>query len=458
MNRDWKYWENRTVVVLGLARSGLAVAKLLHGLGAKVVANDLKPRTQCPEAGILEELGVPVICGEHPDDLIHDHVDLVVKNPGIPYRAKPVKQALAKGVPVVTEVEIAGWLSQAPIVGITGSNGKTTTTTLVGKMLNAGGLKAVVAGNIGQALTDVVQEVTADQWLVAELSSFQLKGTLKFRPKAAALLNVVPAHLDYHETMEDYIFSKKRIFQNQTPEDVAVLNFDSEVCRQIGESIAGRILWFSRKEQVEQGVFVCGGWIVARLPGQAEQKILPVKEIALRGDFNLENALAATALALSCGCPVSAVEETLRTFRGVEHRLEHVATIQGVQYYNNSKATNAQAAIHSLQSFEEPVVLIAGGLDRGVDFKELVPVLKERVKAVIAYGQTKSIFMERAKEAGIEERHTATDVTEAVGLASRLAGPGDVVLLSPACASWDMYTSFEERGSIFKQAVHSLQI
>lgn len=458
MNRDRKYWENRKVVVLGLARSGLAVAKLLHRLGAKVVANDIKPRVECPEAGILEELGIPVICGEHPDDLVHDNVDLLVKNPGIPYRAKPVEQALAKGIPVVTEVEIAGWLSKAPIVGITGSNGKTTTTTLVGKMLSAGGLEAVVAGNIGQALTDIVQEVKADQWLVAELSSFQLKGTIEFHPKAAALLNVVPAHLDYHETMEDYILSKKRIFQNQTREDVAVLNFDSEVCRQIGESVASQILWFSRKEQVGQGVFVRGGWIATRLPGQPEQGILPVKEVALRGEFNLENALAATAVALSCGCPVSAVQETLRTFRGVEHRLEHVATIQGVEYYNNSKATNAQAAIHSLQSFDEPVVLIAGGLDRGVDFKELVPVFKERVKAVIAYGQTKSIFMERAKEAGIEERHTTTDVKEAVELASRLAQPGDVVVLSPACASWDMYTSFEERGSIFKQAVHSLQV
>ncbi|MBH8598060.1 UDP-N-acetylmuramoyl-L-alanine--D-glutamate ligase [Thermoactinomyces sp. CICC 10523] len=454
---DAQNWAGRFVIVLGLARSGAAVAKLLHRLGAKVLVNELKPRSECESANELESLGIQVICDGHPDDLISDEVDLVVKNPGIPYRAKPVQQALGKGIPVITEVEIAGLLSKGPIIGITGSNGKTTTTTLVGQMLTKGRVKNTVAGNIGQALSDVVQTIEPDEWLVAELSSFQLKGTERFASKIAALLNVFPAHLDYHQTLEDYISSKQKLFLNQTKEDVAIFNLENEICRQVAADCPGRVYWFSRSREVERGVFVSSGMITARMD-EREFPVLPVSEVALKGTFNLENALAATAISLAAGCPVSAIADVLRTFRGVEHRLEYVATVNGVSFYNDSKATNAQAAAKALESFAEPVVWIGGGLDRGVDFKELVPVLKEKVKAMVAYGQTKDILLERGKEADIKEVYTVSTLDEAVVLANRLASAGDVVLLSPACASWDQYTSFEERGSIFKQAVHSLQI
>ncbi|AUS09345.1 UDP-N-acetylmuramoyl-L-alanine--D-glutamate ligase [Laceyella sacchari] len=450
-------WTGRSVVVLGLARSGVAVAKLLHRLGARVVVNDLKPRSACPEANELEALGIPVICGEHPDDLIHEQVEMLVKNPGIPYRAKPVQQALAAGVPVVTEVEIAGALSKAPMIGITGSNGKTTTTSLVGQILTRSQVKCTVAGNIGQALADVVERVTSDEWLVAELSSFQLKGTEQFRPRIAALLNVFPAHLDYHETMEDYVASKRKIFANQEAGDIAVLNADSPVCREVAKTISSDIWWFSRTVPVEQGVYAQDGVIYVINGGQT-QAILPVDEVALHGDFNLENALAATAITLAAGARLDAVAQTLREFHGVEHRLEYVATINGVRYYNDSKATNAQAAIKALEAFTEPVVWIGGGLDRGVDFKELVPVLRGRAKAVITYGQSKSILAERGRDAGVPAVQVVDDLEEAVNRAAGLAQDGDVVLLSPACASWDQYTSFEERGSIFKQAVHRLQV
>jgi UDP-N-acetylmuramoylalanine--D-glutamate ligase len=450
-------WTGRSVVVLGLARSGVAVAKLLHRLGARVVVNDLKPRSACPEASELEALGIPVICGEHPDDLIHEQVEMLVKNPGIPYRAKPVQQALAAGVPVVTEVEIAGALSKAPMIGITGSNGKTTTTSLVGQILTRSQVKCTVAGNIGQALADVVERVTSDEWLVAELSSFQLKGTEQFRPRIAALLNVFPAHLDYHETMEDYVASKRKIFANQEAGDIAVLNADSPVCREVAKTISSDIWWFSRTAPVEQGVYAQDGVIYVINGGQT-QAILPVNEVALHGDFNLENALAATAITLAVGATLDAVAQTLREFHGVEHRLEYVATINGVRYYNDSKATNAQAAIKALEAFTEPVVWIGGGLDRGVDFKELVPVLRGRAKAVITYGQSKSILAERGRDAGVPAVQVVDDLEEAVNRAAGLAQDGDVVLLSPACASWDQYTSFEERGSIFKQAVHRLQV
>jgi UDP-N-acetylmuramoylalanine--D-glutamate ligase len=453
---DSREWKDLSVVVLGMARSGVAVARLLHRLGARVVVNDRKSREECPEAAELERLGISVILGGHPDGLLSEGVDLLVKNPGIPYHVKPVMEALEQGIPVVTEVEIAGLLADSPIIGITGSNGKTTTTTLVGEMLRAGGLNPVVAGNIGRPLAEAVMEAGSNEWLVAELSSFQLKGTRRFRPRIAALLNVYPAHLDYHGSMDDYVESKIRIFRNQTEDDIAVLNAGSEVCKALAGRIKSRIRWFSRTGEVDEGVFVEGERIVWRGPG-GEREVMPVSEILLRGEFNLENALAAAAIALSAGCPAEIVRETLRTFRGVEHRLEYVATVQGVKYYNDSKATNSQAATRALTSFQEPVVWIAGGLDRGVDFKEMVPVLSQRVRAMVVYGQTRDILAQRGREAGVEVIE-AEGVKEATLAASRLARPGEVVLLSPACASWDQHASFEERGSIFKETVHSLQI
>ncbi len=451
-------WAGRHVIVLGLARSGVAVAKLLNDLEAKVLVNDYKPRKQCPEAEELDKLGIPVLCGSHPEDLISDEVDLIVKNPGIPYEAKPVVQAMEKGIPVITEVEIAGALSEGPVIGITGSNGKTTTTTLVGEMLAKSGVKNKVAGNIGQALAEVVRNSTEEEWLVAELSSFQLKGTSSFKPKAAALLNVYPAHLDYHHDMEDYFSSKMKLFQNQTQEDVAVLNRDQLYGRKAAEQIQSDIWWFSRLEEVPKGVFVRDGLVIAKYSNCEEEPVVPVSEIALRGDFNLENVLAAIALSLVAGANVAGICEVLKTFPGVEHRLEYVMTVNDVRYYNDSKATNPQAATKALESFDEPVIWIGGGLDRGIDFKEMVPVFEKKVKAMVVYGQTRDVLVKRGKEAGLEEIHATNDLRNAVKIASRLAVPGDAVLLSPACASWDQYTSFEERGSIFKETVHSLQI
>jgi UDP-N-acetylmuramoylalanine--D-glutamate ligase len=452
-------FQGKNVVVLGLAKSGVAVAKLLHKLGAKVVVNDRKPREKCPEAAELEQLQIPVICGGHPESLIHQGVDVVVKNPGIPYHIPPIQNAFALNIPVITEVEIAGLLSPARIIGITGSNGKTTTTTLVGKMLAQSGVKATVAGNIGQALTDVVQDLSQDEWMVAELSSFQLKGTIHFRPKIGALLNIGEAHLDYHQTFEDYAQSKLKLFANQTAEDYAVINRSAHqtLLKKILDQgkIKAQVVEFSITGEVSCGVFVKNHMIMARMPGREEQTILPVSDVALPGSFNLENALAAAAISLLAGANAEGIQEVLRTFRGVEHRLEYVTTKDGVQYYNDSKATNAQAAMKALLSFDQPIVWIAGGLDRGVDFKELVPVIRERVKAVIAYGQTADILKARAKDAD-KPSFQAKEIEEAVKIAKQVAEPGDIVLLSPACASWDLYTSFEERGIIFKQAVHRL--
>lgn len=468
-------YKDKSVVVIGLARSGAAAAKLLYSWGAKVTVNDAKARELCPEADELEALGISVVCGGHPRDLINKDVELVVKNPGIPYTADPIRQAEELGIEIVTEVELAYVISQAPIIGITGSNGKTTTTTWVGKMLEASGARPIVAGNIGRPLTDAAAEAEKDQWLVAELSSFQLKGTQCFRPRIACLLNVSETHLDYHGTMKDYTASKIKLFANQCKEDVAVLNWDDGECRRLASQLTGTVLPFSTKEQLEDGVFIrrhaesgqLERDIVYRQAGGAMEHILRASEVGIPGAHNLEDALAAAAIAIAARVPLKAIAESLRQFRGVEHRLELVTERKGVLIYNNSKATNATATIKALEGFERPVVLIAGGLDRHKDnpssgFDELIPLFQSKLKGLVALGETKYKLASAAQQAEvghvliIETADPQEAMNQAVQAAADLCEEGDILLLSPCCASWDMFTSFEERGSMFKQSVHNL--
>lgn len=445
----------KRVLVLGMARSGAAVARLLHKHGADVVVNDQKPPSELgQEAEELQKLGIEVIAGGHPEGIVHAGLDFVVKNPGIPYTAAPVAQALALGLPVYVEVEVAYWFAKSPIIGITGSNGKTTTTTLVGRMLDAAGLQPVVAGNIGRALTEVAEEVAADHWLVAELSSFQLLGIEQFRPKIGALLNLYSAHLDYHGTIEEYRKAKLRLFQNQTADDIAVLNWDQPAVREAAVLTKARVVPFSATQGLEEGVFVKDGVIQARMHGR-EISLLKAEDVKLKGQHNLENVLAAAAIALSAGAAPEAVAKAARAFEGVEHRTEFVRRLDGVDFYNDSKATNAEAASRAIGGFAGNVVLIAGGLDRGTTFPELVPVFEKSVKHVVAIGQAADKLLAVAEQAGVPGQKAAT-LEEAVQAAAQAAVSGDVVLLSPACASWDMFGSFEERGSMFKKAVHTL--
>ncbi|MBN2983371.1 MULTISPECIES: UDP-N-acetylmuramoyl-L-alanine--D-glutamate ligase [Cohnella] len=474
-------YRGRRVVVLGLARSGVAAAKLFHRAGAVVVANDRKPREQCPEASELEALGISVVCGGHPDDLVTRETALLVKNPGIPYTAPPLVRAAELGVEIVTEVEVAAAISPAPIVGITGSNGKTTTTTWTGRLLEAAGLKPLVAGNIGRPLTDAVSEVSPDGWLVAELSSFQLKGTSAFRPRIACLLNVAETHLDYHGTMDDYVGSKAKMFANQTADDVAVYNADDEACRRLAGSLNARTLPFSLTQSLARGVCVEPPYLSARpaegeapedesrrmivyRPGDGtETAILPVARLGLPGRHNAANALAAIAIALSAGASPERLAAPLETFAGVEHRLEYVGTFRGVKYYNDSKATNPTATAMSIASLPAPLVLIAGGLDRGSDYMELLPSFRDRLKAVVAIGETREKIGKVAEKAGLRSVRIVDPVEDAadtlrlaVKEAAGLAEEGDTVLLSPACASWDMFASYEVRGRIFKESAHTL--
>ncbi|MBW7473650.1 UDP-N-acetylmuramoyl-L-alanine--D-glutamate ligase [Paenibacillus oenotherae] len=472
-------YRNKRIVVLGLAKSGVSVAKLFHKLGAAVTVNDSKERHLCPEADELDALGVSVICGGHPDGLITKETALVVKNPGIPYSVPPVRQAIELGIEVVTEVEVAYLLSPAPIIGITGSNGKTTTTTWIGEMLEAAGMKPIVAGNIGTPLCEAAQTADEDNWIVAELSSFQLKGTSAFRPKVSLLLNVVETHLDYHGGMDDYIASKAKLFANQTAQDTAVINADDPICRQLVEegNIVANIIPFSITQSLGYGVCIEPPFpddltvsaddaeriIVWRDRDAGDYPILPVHELGIPGRHNAANALAAIAGCLAAGAEIESLLKPLREFRGVEHRLEFAGEHKGVAYYNNSKATNPTATIIALRSFPGRIVLIAGGLDRGSDYMELLPHFRDQTKAVVALGETRGKIARVAELAGLtnviivepEEDAEAT-LHRAVREAASIAEPGDIVLLSPACASWDMFKSYEQRGRIFKQSAHTL--
>ncbi|MBP1930657.1 UDP-N-acetylmuramoyl-L-alanine--D-glutamate ligase [Ammoniphilus resinae] len=452
--REWI--KNKNVLVLGLAKSGLAVSKLLIRLGAHVTVNDQKEEHPENHLSELKALGVKVILGGHPEGLIHKGIDLIVKNPGIPYTAGPVQEGIKTEIPIITEVELAYWISKSPIVGITGSNGKTTTTTLVGEILAKANRAPIVAGNIGTVLCEQAETVKEDQVLVAELSSFQLKGTLLFQPQVACLLNVIPAHLDYHKTWEDYITSKGKLFSNMTADQIGVFNADNEGARDVASTAPCQVMWFSRLQSVDFGAYVENEAIVFRSE-QGKEEIIAISQIAIPGTHNLENALAATAICKSLGVEGKIIAEVLASFQGVEHRLEFVSEIDMVKYYNDSKATNSSATMKALQSFQNPIVLIAGGLDRGYDFMELIPMLKERVKGLVAYGQTKERFRHIGELAGLKYLVIVDTVEQAVLEARKVANAGDIVLLSPACASWDMHASFEERGSIFKESVHMLK-
>ncbi len=462
MKHPAKY-QGEHVVILGMARSGCAAAKLFHELGAIVTVNDRKPLAECPEAEELSALGIRVICGYHPADLLDDHVQLVVKNPGIPYVAEPLQQAAARGIEIVTEVEVAYMMTDVPIIGITGSNGKTTTTSWVYEILSAAGLKPLVAGNIGRPMCEVVTDAVDPAWLVSELSSFQLKGTIAFRPKISCLLNFTETHLDYHGSLDDYWNSKLKLFANQTQDDKAVLSRDDPAVYALAGKLDAEVMLFSLQHELEYGMFVHNERIVFRDLAGDRHELLAVRDIGIPASFNVENALAAAAISRQAGAPLEVISEQLRAFRGVPHRLEFVRELRGIKYYNNSKATNALATRKALDAFDRPVVLIAGGLDRGADFHDLMTVFRERVKALVLIGETKEKLQAVGEQAGVaricvmaDKSDAAQLMREAVEQASHLASPGDVIMLSPACASWDMFTSFEERGRMFKESVHNL--
>ncbi|MDN4523515.1 UDP-N-acetylmuramoyl-L-alanine--D-glutamate ligase [Fictibacillus fluitans] len=439
------------VLVLGLAKSGFAAAKLLKSYGAEVIVNDRTPFEENEQAKILSNEGYEVICGEHPVALLERATDFVVKNPGIPYSNPIVSEAVKRGIPVITEVEIAGLVSRADMIGITGSNGKTTTTTLVGEMLKNSGRKPVVAGNIGTVLSEVADRSTASEIIVAELSSFQLMGTSAFAPKIAVLLNLFEAHLDYHGSFEEYAAAKGKIFSNQNENDFSIYNQDDAMVTKLALQSKGAKVPFSVKSECPDGAYIKAEKLYFK-----EEEIIELKEIVLPGQHNLENILAAVAASKLAGATNEQIQETLKTFTGVKHRLQFVETIEGRKFYNDSKATNILATQKAISAFGQKIILLAGGLDRGNEFDDLIPQLKQ-VKTIILFGQTAPKLERAAKAAGIEEIKLVDNVEEAVPAAYQSSSEGDIILLSPACASWDQFKTFEQRGDIFINSVHKLK-
>ncbi|MDW7652209.1 MAG: UDP-N-acetylmuramoyl-L-alanine--D-glutamate ligase [Bacillota bacterium] len=447
----------KNVVVIGLARSGLASAALLADLGARVVINDRK--TAGEAAAELESLkgitGIHFTGGGHPAEIVGPDVALVVKNPGVPMGLPPLQRAFELGIPVITEVELAYWLMDAPIVAITGTNGKTTTTALTGEIFRAAGRKTVIAGNIGLPLTTVAKDSAVDDVVVAELSSFQLEGTIRFRPRLSAILNITPDHMDHHGSMEAYTEAKARIFLNQSGEDAAVLNADDAVTYGLRSRPTCAVYLFSRKREVEKGAFVREKQLVLR-DNEREVSVCRVDEIRIPGAHNLENALAASLLAWLGGVSADVIARTLRSFPGVPHRLEVVRSLHDVLFINDSKGTNTDAAIKALEAFPNRKILIAGGYDKGGSFASLAEQIKTHVGHTVLLGQVAKRLAAELAEKGYAAYTFADTLEDAVTLAFREAKPGDVVLLSPACASWDMFRDYEERGERFKEAVWKL--
>ncbi len=446
--------EGKHVLVVGFGRSGQGSALALSAQGARVTVTDARKESDfAPLLPRLRAAGIRWEFGAHREQSFLG-ADLLVVSPGVPPTLPPLVRARAKGVPLLGEMEIAYRLTSAPFLAVTGTNGKSTVTALTGEILRRAGKRVFVGGNIGNALTSGLSEMATSEWIVAEVSSFQLETTEAFRPAVAVMLNITPDHLDRYADLAEYAEAKARIFARQTGTDTLILNADDPVVWAFRRRASCRILPFSRRQPLSDGVCVQQETIAVRKGGRATA-VCPVEALQIKGVHNLENALAATAAGWAAGCPPEAIRLALTTFPGLEHRLEEVAVVGGVRYVNDSKGTNVGAVIRSIESFAGGVILIAGGLDKGSDFAPLRPLVRDRVKALLLLGKAKEKLREALWNcAPIEE---AATLEEAVRRAAEIAQPGDTVLLSPACASFDMFRDFEDRGARFKAAVRELR-
>jgi UDP-N-acetylmuramoylalanine--D-glutamate ligase len=445
--------KNKRVLVVGLGRSGAAAALFLQDHGARVTVSDTKSETQLQkEISALLDRGISLETGRHSERTFRDQ-DLIIVSPGVPADQPQLQHARAMGIPVIGEVELAYRFLQGKVIAITGSNGKTTTTTLIGEILSKSGRKTLVGGNIGTPVISLVGQSSPEHLLVLEISSFQLETIEQFRPWIASILNITPDHLDRHRTFQAYVDAKARIFENQQAGDFAVLNADDPTCVELKNKSKGAVYWFSRKEQVESGACVRGEEIIFRSSGR-DTSVLPIKEIQLKGAHNLENVLAAVCVAMLAGCEPQQVRSAVAQFGGVEHRLEPVATVNGVAYFNDSKATNVDATIKALESFAGNIHIILGGKDKGSDYTVLAPLLRERAKGAYLIGAAAEKIASQIQ--GSTRIIQSGTLDRAVRQASEAAVYGDIVLLAPACASFDQFENYEQRGRVFKDLVHTL--
>ncbi len=442
---------SKKVLVLGLAKSGVAAAELLHKLGAFVTVNDAKPFEESPDAQNLLSKGITVICGRHPEDLLDEGFEYVIKNPGIPYHNPIIRDAVLRGIPVWTEIELAYLISEAPFIGITGSNGKTTTTTLLFHMLNQGGQHPLIAGNIGTVACKVAEDARPEQVIVTELSSFQLMGVEKFRPKIAILTNLYEAHLDYHGTLEEYGNAKFAVTKNQSNEEVFIYNADQPAVAKYAAMSKATLLPFSTKRRLQEGISADKTHIYWLGEPYLERKM-----IALPGEHNLENVLAAVATSILMDCPKETIQHVLMSFTGVKHRTQFLREWNQRKFYNDSKATNTLATRSALAAFDQPIILLAGGLERGHSFEEMRAHMRN-VKAMVSFGETSDRLIDFAASCGVPHLSKVDNIQQAVQVATELSKPNDIILLSPACASWDQYPNFELRGEDFIEAVFAIK-
>jgi UDP-N-acetylmuramoylalanine--D-glutamate ligase len=445
--------KNKRVLVVGLGRSGVASAFFLQDRGAKVTVSDSKSEAQLQsEIAALLDRGVSIETGRHGERTFRDQ-DLIVVSPGVPSDQPQLQQARTLGIPVIGEVELAFRFLQGKVIAITGSNGKTTTTTLVGEILTGSGKRTLVGGNIGTPVITLASQSTPDTLTVLEISSFQLETIEQFRPWIAAILNITPDHLDRHHTFQAYVEAKTRIFENQTPRDFAVLNADDPTSAGLKDKIKGSLCWFGRKHEVESGASLKGDQIVFRRNGQ-EQTVLSRHDIQLKGAHNLENVLAAVTIAMLAGCAPEQIRKAVNEFRAVEHRLELVTSIHGVAFYNDSKATNVDATVKALEAFPGNIHIILGGKDKGSDYTVLNPLLRERAKAAYLIGAAAEKIASQVQ--GATSLVRSGTLERAVRQAFEAAKAGDVILLAPACASFDQFENYEHRGRVFKELALSL--
>ena len=446
------------ILVIGAARSGLAAAKILKNFGAEVILSDAKLESEINfDFSELRALGIDLRFGKQTEELLSG-VDKIIVSPAVPIKIPVLKAAAEKNIPIVSEVEFAFGLAKSPIAAVTGTNGKTTTVTLLGLLLKEKFSKVGVGGNIGVPLSEVALEVGAGGYLAAEISSYQMEATKNFKPHISAILNVTPDHLKRHGSMEVYQLMKEKIFAQQTAEDFLILNYDDERTREMIYRAACKVFYFSRQRELKEGAFVKNNSLVIKING-ATHKLCTIDELGIKGWHNVENALAASLIAFLAGVEVEKISSVLKNFQGVEHRIEFVRELDGVKYFNDSKATNTDSAIKALETFAGHIVLIAGGDDKGTDLTEFLNLVNERVDYLILVGDAAARF----KACALEKNFPAEKILDAgysmeraVDLAKKISRPPQVVLLSPACASFDMYTDFEERGRDFKRIVREL--
>ncbi len=452
-----KKQELKKVMVLGAGKSGIAATNLLVKENIKVVLYDSNEEIEVERLKEQLENGdkVKIVLGKLTADMIKQ-CDLAVISPGIPMEEEFVKKIQAADKPIWSEIELAYYFSKGKIAAITGTNGKTTTTALVGEIMANYYESTFVVGNIGIPYTKVAADTKDISVITAEISSFQLETIHSFRPEVSAILNITPDHLNRHKTMENYILTKQRICENQSENQVCVLNYDDMITRKMAPVVTPKVMFFSRLHKLEEGVYLDNDAIMLAKDKQVKE-VIKLADIKLLGGHNIENIMAAIAISVSMQVPLHFIKNTIKEFKGVEHRIEFVDTIGGVTYYNDSKGTNPDAAIKGIQAMVAPTLLIGGGYDKGVAFDEWIEAFDGKVRYLVLLGQTADLIAETARKHGFEQIIKVESLEEAVATCKKLANPGDAVLLSPACASWGMFDNYEQRGDLFKEYVRKLK-